>query len=54
LCVVFAGRLLEEKGAGLIVQAARELVDDPSIHFFIAGSGPMEPISRLRRLSWAI
>ena len=43
LCVVFAGRLLEEKGVGLIVQAARELVDDPSIHFFIAGSGPMEP-----------
>ena len=42
LCVVFACRLLPEKGADTMVEAARLLSDDPRLHLFVAGTGPME------------
>lgn len=42
LCVTFAGRLLADKGADVIVEAARMLEGDTRLHFFIAGAGPME------------
>ena len=42
LVVVYASRLLPEKGADTIVEAARELAGAAPVHFFVAGSGPME------------
>lgn len=39
LCVTYAARLLPEKGADVIVEAAGRLAD---VHFFVAGSGPLE------------
>lgn len=42
LCVAYAARLLEEKGADAMMEAARLLKDDTRLHFFIAGTGPLE------------
>lgn len=42
LCVAYAARLLPEKGADTIVEAARLLASDSRLHFFVAGTGPME------------
>ena len=44
VAVVFAGRLIEEKGTDTIVAAARILADDDRFHFFVAGAGPMEKL----------
>lgn len=44
LCVTFAARLLEEKGADTIVDAARKLKGERRLHFFVAGRGPMEEV----------
>ena len=41
LCVAYAARLLPEKGADTVLEAARELVDDRRFHFLVAGRGPM-------------
>lgn len=42
LCVTYAARLLPEKGADTVLEAARMLVGDRRFHFLVAGRGPME------------
>lgn len=41
LKVAFASRLVEDKGADTIISAA-EAMGDARVHFFVAGSGPMQ------------
>ena len=41
--VLYAGSLGAKHSLGLLVVAARALKDRPSIHFVIAGEGPMQP-----------
>lgn len=42
LAVTFTGRLIPEKGIAAIIDAARLLIDNSQIHFFVAGDGPLE------------
>lgn len=42
ICVAYAARLLADKGADVMLGAARKLQGDSRIHFFLAGSGPLE------------
>lgn len=42
LVVTFTGRLIPEKGIPALFEAARILSNDDSIHFFIAGEGPLK------------
>lgn len=42
VCVAYAARLLADKGADVVLEAARMLRDNPRIHFFVAGAGPLE------------
>lgn len=42
LCVAYASRLLPEKGADVMMEVARRLKGDRCLHFFIAGTGPLE------------
>jgi glycosyltransferase involved in cell wall biosynthesis len=42
MCVVFASRLVADKGADVMLEAASALRGDERIRFFIAGSGPLE------------
>ena len=42
MCVAFASRLVADKGADVMLEAADALRDDSRIHFLIAGSGPLE------------
>ncbi|CAK7051157.1 MAG: D-inositol-3-phosphate glycosyltransferase [Paraeggerthella hongkongensis] len=51
--VAFTGRLIPEKGIPALAEAARMLVGEPLIHFFVAGEGPLketltkEPLSNV-------
>lgn len=42
VCVAYAARLLADKGADVILEAAHMLRDNPRIHFFVAGAGALE------------
>lgn len=42
LLVAFTGRLIPEKGIPALIEAMRILADEKSIHFLIAGEGPLE------------
>lgn len=42
LVVAFTGRLIPEKGIVALVEAARLLMENSQIHFFVAGDGPLE------------
>ncbi len=46
--VLFVGRLVEKKGAGLFVEVSRRL---PAHHFFMVGDGPLRPPA-LENLTW--
>lgn len=42
VCVAYAARLLADKGADVMLEAARSLRENRRIRFFLAGTGPLE------------
>lgn len=42
VCIAYAARLLADKGADVMLEAARALRENQHIHFFLAGTGPLE------------
>ena len=46
ICIAYAARLLADKGADVMLESARQLQDNHHMHFFLAGTGPLEEEAR--------